>query len=314
VLDLPLLSRVKPLTENDNVKHSYVRKNAASAAIILIMLVFADSVPAQQFLGAKAGILQQIQGEVFLDGNLLRLPRGSYIQLENGQRLSTEQGYLELVLNSGAYLRLGENGLLRMEQNRLDDTQVVLERGSALIEVVDKTRGRIRVRLSTGYVEINKAGLYRLDAGSGELRVYGGAAVVANGNRKATIKRERMVRLDGDPASEKFDANAADALHEWAAQRSFDLFLANLGNDGQVHWKPVSLGWLRNFNYRMSFYSDQFRTWWIIDQQNQELAAERQRAAWATQQDQQRQDVQREQMGQATAAAEAKERETHPNK
>jgi len=49
---------VKPLTENDIVKRSYVWKNAASAAIILIALVFTDSVPAQQFLGAKAGILQ----------------------------------------------------------------------------------------------------------------------------------------------------------------------------------------------------------------------------------------------------------------
>ena len=194
------------------------------------MLVFTDSVPAQQFLGAKAGILQHIQGEVFLDGNLLRLPRGSYIQLENGQRLSTEQGYLELVLNSGAYLRLGKDGLLRMEQNRLDDIQFVLERGSALIEVVDKTKGRIRMNLSTAFVEIKKAGLYRLDADPAELRVYGGAAVVANGNRKATIKSERMVRLNGDPASKKFDPNSVDALHEWAGQRSFDLFLANLGN------------------------------------------------------------------------------------
>jgi hypothetical protein len=279
-----------------------------------MMIVFSDSVPAQQFLGAKAGILQHIQGEVFLDGNLLQLPRGSYIQLENGKNLSTRQGYMELVLNSGAYLRLGKDGLLRMERNRLDDVQFVLERGSALIEVIDKTKGRIRMNISTGFVEITKAGLYRLDADPAELRVYGGAAVVANGNRKATIKSERMVRLDGDSASEKFDPNSVDALHEWAGQRSFDLFLANLSNSGQVHWKPVSLGWLRNFNYRMSFYSDQFRMWWLIDQQNQELAAERQRAAWAAQQDRQAQNEQWEQMRQATAAAEAKERETHPNK
>jgi hypothetical protein len=289
--------------ENDNVKRSYVWKNAASASIILIMLVFTDSVPAQQFLGAKAGILQHIQGEVFGDGNLLRLPRGGYIQLENGQSLSTRQGYLEMVLNSGAYLRLGQNSSLRMEQNRLDDTQVVLERGSALIEVVDKTRGRIRMNLSTGFVEIMKAGLYRLDAGSGELRVYGGAAVVGSGNSKATIKSERMVRLDGDPVSEKFDANAADALHEWAAQRSFDLFLANLGNGGQVHWKPVSLGWLRNFNYRMSFYSDEFRMQWIIDQRNQELAAERQRAEWVPVEDRERAIALQEQIRQAVTKA-----------
>ena len=293
------------------MKHSHAWKNAVSAAVLLIMLVFTDSVPAQQFLGAKAGILQHIQGEVFLDGNLLQLPRGSYIQLEKGKSLSTGQGYLELVLNSGAYLRLGKDGLLRMEQNRLDDVQFVLARGSALIEVVDKTEGRIRMSFSTGFVEIKKAGLYRLDADPAELRVYGGAAVVANGNRKATIKSERMVRLSGDPASKKFDPNSVDALHEWAGQRSFDLFLANLGNSflanlsnsGQVHWKPVSLGWLRNFNYRMSFYSDQFRMWWMIDQQNQELAAERQRAAWVPVEDRERMASQMEQMQRAVTKA-----------
>ena len=282
------------------MKRSYVWKNAASAAIILIMLFFTDSVPAQQFLGAKAGILQHIQGEVFLDGNLVRLPQGGYIQLENGRSLSTGRGYLELVLNSGAYLRLGKDGSLRMEQNRLDDMEFVLERGSALIEVVDKTRGRIGVRLSTGSVEIKKAGLYRLDAGSGELRVYGGAAVVANGNRKATIISERMARLEGVPASEKFNANAADALHEWAAKRSFDLFLANLSTvstGGQVHWKLISQGWLRNFNYRMNFYSDQFIPW-MTDQRNQELAEERQQRQ-AAQQDQMRPTLEQEQMRQA---------------
>jgi hypothetical protein len=304
---------VKPLTENDNVKHSYIWKNAASAAIILITLVFTDSVPAQQFVGTKAGILQNIQGEVFWDGNLLRLPKGGYIQLDNGQRLSTRQGYLELVLNSDAYLRLGKDGSLRMEQNRLDDSQVVLERGSALIEVVEKIRGRIRVRLSTGLVEIKKSGLYRLDAGSGELRVYGGTAVVANGNRKTIIKSERMFSLNGDPASATFDANAADGLHHWAAQRSFDLFLANLSTAGQVHWKPISLGWLRNFNYRMSFYSDLFSIQWRIDQRNQELAAERQRAAWAAQQEQQRQAAQQEQIRRAVEAAQDAERAIHPN-
>jgi len=230
------------------VKQSHAWKNAASAAVLLTMLVFTDGVPAQQFLAQKPESCNTSRRSV-LDGNLLQLPRGSYIQLEKGKSLSTGQGYLELVLNSDAYLRLGKDGLLRMEQNRLDDIQFVLERGSALIEVVDKTKGRIRMSLSTGFVEIKKAGLYRLDAGPAELRVYGGAAVVANGNRKATIKSERMVRLDGDSASKKFDPNSVDALHQWAGQRSFGLFLANLGNSylanlsnsGQVHWKPVSL-------------------------------------------------------------------------
>jgi hypothetical protein len=111
------------------------------------------------------------------------------------------------------------------------------------------------------------------------------------------------ILISGAPASEKFDANATDALHEWAAQRSFDLFLANLGAGGQVHWEPVSLGWLRNFNYRMSFYSDQFRMQWMIAQRNQELAAERQRAEWVPVEERERAIALQEQIKQAVTKA-----------
>lgn len=232
---------------------------ARSLAMVFLLLTIAGAVSAQQVVSTTAGIIQCVEGDVFLEGKLLQLPRlphGSYLQMENGQSLRTMQGRMELLLNSYIYLRLGENGLLRMEQNQLNDSQLALEQGSVLIEVVQELPGnRTRLRFSTGIVEIRKAGLYRLDAGSGEFRVYGGAALVTIGNRQKTIKTGRMVHLDGDFASPKFNANDADSLHQWAAQRSFNLFIASSESRKQLHWNPISLGWLRNSNYRMRFFS-----------------------------------------------------------
>jgi hypothetical protein len=124
--------------------------------------------------------------------------------------------------------------------------------------------------LSAAVVEISKAGLYRLDAGSHELRVYGGAALVTCGDKKVTTKSGRMAHLDGKLASSKFNANDTDSLHKWAAKRSFDLFTATYSTRKQIHWTPVSLGWLHNSNFRMRFHSQLAFDELTRDRQHQE--------------------------------------------
>jgi hypothetical protein len=168
-----------------------------------------------------------------------------------------------MLLAPDAYLRLAEDSFLRMEQNQLTDTQLALEAGSALIEVVQMQQGsRIRVHFSVGLVEIREAGLYRLNAGSGELQVYGGSALVSNGYRKSIIKNGRMVRMNGVLASARFDADEADEFHKWAALRSFNLFLVSPGSRMQRHWAPISMGWVKNYNYRIRFFSALYFEQW----------------------------------------------------
>jgi hypothetical protein len=255
---------------------------ARAVVRILPLLVIAGTASAQYVVSTKAGIIQYIEGDVFLGGSPPPLAPDGYPRIENGQSLRTKQGCAELLLSPGAYLRLGENGLLRMEQNTLDDTQLALVQGSALIEVVRQIKGnRIRIRFLTSVVEVKKAGLYRLDAASGELRVYGGAVLVASRNRKATIKTGKMVRLDGDFAPDKFDVDAADSLHEWAARRSFDLFVLSSNTRTQTHWTPITAGWLRNYNYRMSFCSPLAYDELTRNQPHQEMPANQATAAEA---------------------------------
>jgi len=203
------------------------RMISQSAWIVFFALINANGVSAQQVVGAKAGIIQHIYGEVFLDGNPLSLPEDGYIQMENGQSLRTGQGLVELLLAPSAYLRMGgfSSSSLRMEQNELNNTQVSLEQGSALIEIVQKLRGNpIRVRFSKGLVEIKKTGRYRLDADSSELRVHKGAALVTGANKTFTVKKGRMLRLDRNWKAVKFDPRAADLLDHFSAARTKQLY------------------------------------------------------------------------------------------
>jgi hypothetical protein len=229
------------------------------ALLILSILIIATAASAQHILGTESGIIQFVQGEAFVDNAPLSLLPGDYPQMENGQSLRTEQGRVELLLAPSIYLRLGEKSLLRMEQNQLDDAHVALEHGSALIEAVRPIKeNRLRIHFFKGVVEINKAGLYRLDASSGELRTYGGEVSVVSGNRQLTIKRNKMVGLNGEFAATKFNGNIADPLLRWAARRSFDLFNATMETRKQLHWQHTALGWMCNSNFRMKFFSKQY--------------------------------------------------------
>jgi hypothetical protein len=256
-----------------------MRQIAQSACIVSILHTIVGMALAQVVIGAKAGIIDCIEGEVFLDEEPESLSKSRYVQIKIGQRLRTQKGRAEVLPGPDVYLRLGENALLRINRNQLDDTRMELEQGPALVEIAQENKGIItKVQVSDSIVEITKAGLYRLDAGSGELQVYGGTARITCGKKEVTIKSGKKARLNGNFAAAEFDAKAFDSLHQWAARRSFDLFNATACTRTQNHWRPVSLGWAFNGNYRMRFRSDP-------------LLAEWQKSRWPT-------------LAEATAAAE----------
>jgi len=233
------------------------RRLYLSAYIIIVFLLLTGVARAQNLVSAKAGMIQYIEGYVFLDDTLLRLGLGDSAQMENGQSLRTRQGRAEMLVTTDIYLRLGQHGLLRMEQNRLDDTQFALEQGSALIEVVKKrSKNQIYIRFADGVIELKKNGLYRLDAGSRRIRVYGGEARVEKGVKEAKVKSGKMAHLNTDLELSQFDVNTADSLHRWAAIRSYILFIRSPSTRTQDHWPQLSLGWRTNFNYRIRLHPE----------------------------------------------------------
>jgi hypothetical protein len=174
----------------------------------------------QAILSARAGLISYLEGAVYSDAQ----QAGGGAQLREGQRLRTEMGRAEVLLGIGAVLRLGEGGMLRMENTQLTDTKVVLEQGSALVEVTELIKGtRIRIYFRDTAAEFARPGWYRLDTSPAQMRVYGGEAVVSDAQRKTRAKRGQAVALAGSLAVSKFDRKQQDALHRWAAQRSFDL-------------------------------------------------------------------------------------------
>lgn len=68
------------------------------------------------------------------------------------------------------------------------------------------------------------------------------------------VKRGSAVRLDATLALEKFDRKQTDALHNWAARRSFDLFMGDPeARQKQNHWQSGGTGYMENKNFGVEF-------------------------------------------------------------
>lgn len=196
---------------------------------LALVLLGAQASWAQYVVSARAGTIHYIDGQVSVDGQPLRKTPVKFPVLLNGQVLRTANGRAEVLLGSGVFLRLGDRGALRMLDNRLEDTQVELQRGIALVEVVDMPPGSdIHVLAGSARTGFKGIGLHRFDADSKQLRVFGGHAEIRAGDRWLEAGRGRLVQLEEPLSVSAFDPRRKDALLQWAARRSFFLYTSSL--------------------------------------------------------------------------------------
>jgi hypothetical protein len=219
-------------------------------------------------VSARAGLIDYCTGNVTLDTERVR-PGARTRQMQPGQTLSTGRGRAEVLLAPGIVMRLGDDTSIRIEDTRLEDTQVAIEKGSAFIEVVEIAKdARLRVSLGGNEIEFRRSGLYRFESAPARLQVYGGEADVLREGAQVVAKRGQAVDLGSLDLSD-FDPKTADPLHVWAAQRSFTLFNGSgETRDRQKHWEYIGDGWLWNRNYSVKYRSAQARrenSW--VDQQ-----------------------------------------------
>lgn len=230
---------------------------ACPAKLGLLIFCAGTAVIAQKVVSAKAGLITYVQGPALVDGRRVVLKATRFPQMKNGETLSTAgRGRAEVLLAPGVVLRLAENSQVRMENTQLSDTQVAIERGDALIEVLQLPEGsRIQVGLADTITEFTRPGLYRFGTMQRTLRVYGGEALVRSGSSMTTpLRRGMVVTLDPTLTVGKFDRKQTDSLHTWAARRSFELFMGDPeARQKQNHWQSAGAGYIENKNFGVEY-------------------------------------------------------------
>jgi len=167
--------------------------------------------------------------------------------------LRTGRGRVEMLLAPGVFLRMGQQSALRMLDNRLENTLLIVQKGRVLVEVVEVIKdSRIRLQCGEALIELQRKGLYRFDADVEDLQVFGGEAEVVKGEQTVRIGRSRRANLQGTIAVEPLHRTSVDALYKWAAQRSFEVFQSNLASNfakRPTNWVYTALGWFWNPDY-----------------------------------------------------------------
>lgn len=184
---------------------------------------------AQNIISAKSGLIHYTEGDVKIGDQSAAPNNGVFQSLAVGQALTTTEGRAEMLLAPGQFLRLNENSSVKMVSNKLDATRLEVERGSALVEVIDMARNApITVAVGSNVLELRKDGLYRIDADPSRLRVYDGEAVASGNGQNLTVRKGQEVTLGAVYAESHFDATTGDEFSRWAQRRAGYVATANV--------------------------------------------------------------------------------------
>lgn len=123
------------------------------------------------------GTVNYVAGQAAIGTEALKPGSGGAIALQTGQSLTTETGKAEVLLMPGVFARLGEHSSLKMVSPASPDTEIAVERGRVMVEIIHLNKDEnLRVMLAGAPIRLLKTGLYELDAQPGRLRVFDGLA------------------------------------------------------------------------------------------------------------------------------------------
>jgi len=197
----------------------------------------------------RPGSLNYVEGQVSSNGQPIDLHEVGHFALRAGQSLETGNGYAEVLLTPGAFLRIGPNSEFRMTSVGLADTRINLGRGNALLEadqVIPGTHLEVTVGNTSG--DLLKKGLYEFSANPQDFRVLDGKLEVVGLTKTRDIgKGDQIALANGDNLKKvSFDLNQAktDPLYVWSEARSRDEAARNqLVAQNSAGYVPVGAGW-----------------------------------------------------------------------
>jgi hypothetical protein len=190
-----------------------------------------------------------VEGQVALDGQPLSQKSVGHAALQPGQVMSTGNGYAEILLTPGAFLRVGPNSEFRMTSVGLADTRITLGRGSAMLEADQMIDGtHLEVTIDRTSVDMLKKGLYELTANPPAVKTFEGQAEVVGMTKSRKIGKHKEVLLanNGDLKQTGFNVDQAksDPLYIWSEARSRNESAQNqLVAQGSNGYVPVGSGW-----------------------------------------------------------------------
>ena len=247
-------------------------RTALVASLFVLAVIFSASLTSfgqsesqnrEKFvISAKAGGVNAVTGRATMraHGNseweLLTIKE----DLETGDAVRTGlDGRVEMLLNPGSYMRVGENSEFELADNSLSSLEVRLVRGTAIVEVTGVDDEELFIGITTPHARMSivQRGLYRVSVVPGdttELIVRKGRVMLEDSHTK--IKGGNKVIFSNSTFSvaklNKADKDDRETLNSWSKDRAQTLAKANsrisgktlavFGSSFRNHWYDVGPG------------------------------------------------------------------------
>jgi len=239
-------------------------------------LVCSGSISAQNrekfVISAKAGGVNAVTGQatVHARGETEWQQLTVTDDLNAGDRVRTAgDGRVEILLNPGSYLRVGGNSEVELSNNSLENLELRLIRGTAIVEAAGTDGLQLNISISTPHTKlaIVRHGLYRLNVVPGdatELIVRKGSVILNDSHTK--VKGGNKVVFSSTTVSvakmTKEEKDQQEGVDSWSKDRGEALAKANHRINGRMINSALSAYNNGYFGYRMNrglglwFYND----------------------------------------------------------
>jgi hypothetical protein len=189
----------------------------------------------ERFISARAGGINLVSGDVKVrsvskdDWQMLSVKD----DLKSGDAVRAgASGRVEVLLNPGSYFRTGDGAEFEFTDTSLDNLQLKLTRGSAVVEATGYDGLDLSITINTPQtrVRIVRGGVYRINilaSGYTEVAVEKGRATIGDAPG-TTVKGGKFARVGADGiAVAKLDKKNRDAFDKWSRERGRELAQAN---------------------------------------------------------------------------------------
>jgi hypothetical protein len=243
------------------------------STLILIAALFlsaSQSIPAlaqtQNSHPARPGSINYVEGQASLDGQTLTSSSAGSVELEKGQSLTTQAGKVEILLTPGVFLRVADNSTVKMVSPDLANTEVQLDKGRAMVEVLDiRKENDIRIDQNDASSKLLKKGLYDFDADHEQIRVLKGAVEVhvKDQNIKVNDRHALALSAGGKLKAQDYDTlRYEDDFFRWSAVRSG--YLSEASVDQARAYIGPGPGWYGPGWYGLGWYWDPWFGVWTF--------------------------------------------------
>src|SRR4051812_40320972 len=90
-------------------KERFMNRLPAIASAVVLTSWVVSSAHAQSVISAHSGLIHYVEGQTFLDSNPVEVKISKFPEMKENMELTTKDGRAEVLLNPGAFLRVGEN-------------------------------------------------------------------------------------------------------------------------------------------------------------------------------------------------------------